>query len=138
MHDPCPCGLDDLAHSDYDRPWLLSPAFTLEHYIGVPFDDTLSDMVDAITPDPLNVEIGDKSQRYFTFNLSGTANVTATVTSTASLRVEILDYFNNVLASGVGSAVALNLESDRYIVRVLPANGPENAPFDLRLQLTPP
>ncbi len=29
-------GLGQLAHRDFSTPWLLSPALTLEHYIGVP------------------------------------------------------------------------------------------------------
>jgi hypothetical protein len=78
------------------------------------------------------------SQRYFTFKLMTTADVTATVTSTASLRVEILDYFNHVLASGVGSAVGQDLEPERYIVRVRPASGPVDAAFDLTLETTVP
>jgi len=106
--------------------------------IGIGFDEQLQDAVDNVNPVPLNVEIGEMSQRYFTFNLSTTADVTARVFSTASLRVEILDYFNNVLASGVGSTVGQDLESDRYIVRVSPASGPANAAFDLQLQIAPP
>lgn len=32
------CGLEELAHSDHPLDWQLSPALTLEHYIGVPQD----------------------------------------------------------------------------------------------------
>lgn len=32
------CGLSRLAHAAYPNQWLLSPAFTLEHYIGIPQD----------------------------------------------------------------------------------------------------
>jgi hypothetical protein len=32
------CGLAQLVHRQYKKPWLLSPAFTLEHYIGVPLN----------------------------------------------------------------------------------------------------
>ena len=32
------CGLSRLAHHDYPISWLLSPALTLEHYIGIPMD----------------------------------------------------------------------------------------------------
>ena len=32
------CGLRKLTHRSYNNEWLLSPAFTLEHYIGVPFE----------------------------------------------------------------------------------------------------
>jgi len=106
--------------------------------IGIPFSGTLADSVDAVTPVPLNVEIGEKSQRYFTFNLATTADVTATVTSTATLQVEVLDYLNNVLASGNGSVVAQDLEPARYIVRVRSASGPVDASFDLQLQTSLP
>lgn len=105
--------------------------------ISVGFDGTVSDMVDSVNPTPLNVEIGEKSQRYFTFKLATTADVTATVGGTA-LQVEILNLNNQVLASGVGSAVAQDLESDRYVVRVRSAGGPVDTAFDLRLQATAP
>ncbi|MHC4491117.1 MAG: hypothetical protein ACYTDU_05795 [Planctomycetota bacterium] len=106
--------------------------------IGIPFDATLADMVDAVNPVPLNVEIGEKSQRYFTFNLVTTADVTAALTTTASLQVEFLDLVNNVLASGTGTVVAQDLPPDRYIVRVRSLAGPVDAVFDLRLQTAPP
>ena len=32
------CGLKQLTHAQHAKPWLLSPAFTLEHYIGVPLN----------------------------------------------------------------------------------------------------
>ena len=32
------CGLDRLAHSDGAADWLVRPAITLEHYLGVPLD----------------------------------------------------------------------------------------------------
>lgn len=32
------CGLRQLRHTSYDKQWLLSPALTLEHYLGVPFE----------------------------------------------------------------------------------------------------
>lgn len=34
------CGLSDLAHKQHNRRWLLSPALTLEHYIGIPLDSS--------------------------------------------------------------------------------------------------
>lgn len=30
------CGLSQIAHAAYEKTWLLTPAFTLEHYIGIP------------------------------------------------------------------------------------------------------
>ena len=30
------CGLDGLTHEDRPISWLLSPALTLEHYLGIP------------------------------------------------------------------------------------------------------
>ena len=32
------CGLRKLKHIRYDKEWLLSPALTLEHYLGIPFE----------------------------------------------------------------------------------------------------
>lgn len=32
------CGLSRIEHENYPRNWLLSPAFTLEHYIGIPLN----------------------------------------------------------------------------------------------------
>lgn len=32
------CGLSKLAHAQHAREWLLSPALTLEHYLGVPMN----------------------------------------------------------------------------------------------------
>lgn len=32
------CGLSRIEHKEYAKQWLLSPAFTLEHYIGIPLD----------------------------------------------------------------------------------------------------
>ncbi len=32
------CGLSQIEHEKYPKKWLLSPAFTLEHYIGIPLD----------------------------------------------------------------------------------------------------
>ena len=106
--------------------------------IGIGFSEEFFDMVDAVNPVPLNVEIGEKSQRYFTFDLATNADVTATVTSTATLQVEFLDLGNNVLASGTGSAVAQDLAPQRYVVRVRSASGPVDASFELQLETSPP
>ena len=32
------CGLSEFSHEGYAKRWLLSPAFTLEHYIGIPMN----------------------------------------------------------------------------------------------------
>ncbi|MBV7333381.1 hypothetical protein KFU94_35125 [Chloroflexi bacterium TSY] len=32
------CGLSQFSHKESEREWLLSPAFTLEHYIGIPMN----------------------------------------------------------------------------------------------------
>lgn len=34
------CGLSRIEHQQYPKQWLLSPAFTLEHFIGIPLDSS--------------------------------------------------------------------------------------------------
>jgi hypothetical protein len=97
-----------------------------------PFDDTVSDTIDGTGPD----DIGISAQRYFEVRLAEPATLLATVTSAASLRVEILDLENNLIAAGTGVATA-PLAGGSFVVRVLPAAGPVTAAFDLRIQLTP-
>jgi len=105
--------------------------------VVAPYDRTYSDRVDNVTPMPLNEEIGLTSQRYFQVRLANTATMIVTLTTTGSLRVEIMDLTNAVLASGTAGATAPSLSSGRYIVRVLPDAGPVEADFDLRIQLQP-
>jgi hypothetical protein len=103
--------------------------------IVAPFDRTYSDHIDNTTP-PANEELGLMSLRYFGFELGATATASATVTSAASLRVDILDLENRVIAGGAPAAVAA-LQPGAYVVRVSSAAGPVAADFDLRIQLTP-
>jgi len=105
--------------------------------VVAPYDRTYTDHIDNINPVPLNEEIGLTSQRYFGVALASSATMAVTLTTTASLRVEIMDLENVILASGTAGATASSLPSGRYVVRVLPAAGPVDADFDLRIQLQP-
>ncbi len=98
-----------------------------------PFDDTVSDTIDGTGPD----DIGITAQRYFEVRLAESSTLHATVTSAASLRVEILDLENNVVVAATGAVTAPAIPGGSYVVRVLPAAGPVSAAFDLRIQLTP-
>ena len=134
-----------LSPEDHDLPY---PAFDgavwptpfldplrLDGTVVAPYDDTLSDSIDNTAPGA-NPEIGLFSQRYFQIRVAEPATILATVTSAASLRVEILDLENNLVAAGTGSAAA-PLAGGSFVLRVLPAAGPVSATFDLRIQLTP-
>jgi hypothetical protein len=105
----------------------------LDGTVVPPYDNTLSDTIDTTGANP---ELGFFAQRYFQVRLADPATVLATATSAASLRVEILDLENTIVAAGVGTAVAV-LDGGPYVVRVLSAAGPVAALFDLRIQLTP-
>jgi hypothetical protein len=113
---------------------IVDPART-DETLFPPFDGTIGDRIDNTTP-PVNEEVGLYAQRYFTVRLGAPATVLAGATSTASLRVEILDLENEILAGGAPNALAV-LGAGTYILRVLPAAGPVAADFDLRIQLAP-
>ncbi|MHC4550020.1 MAG: hypothetical protein ACYTEZ_14710 [Planctomycetota bacterium] len=102
--------------------------------IGVPFDGTVAGEIDAAAPS----DIGFHAQRYFVFDLALSADVTATLTTAGTLRVDIMDLSNTVLATGTTVAIAQDLQPKTYIVRVSSASGPQQATFDLRLQTDPP
>ncbi|HXV91894.1 MAG TPA: hypothetical protein VD813_01245 [Pseudonocardia sp.] len=106
--------------------------------IAPPFEKTVPDLLDTLNPDPVNVEVGLQSQRYHMFDLVQTADVTATVSPSDGLIVEILDLNNVVLASGPSPQTAQDLPARRYIVRVRSSNDPQATPFDLTLTLTAP
>jgi hypothetical protein len=112
----------------------LDPA-RLDGTVVIPYDSTQTDTIDSAAPGA-NPEIGLYAQRYFQVRLAEPATMLATVTSAASLRVEILDLENNLVAAGTGAAAA-PLQGGSFVVRVLPAAGPVTATFDLRIQLTP-
>ncbi len=97
-----------------------------------PYDETIADMID----DTAGAQLGLYAQRYFKVRVAAQATLLATVTSAASLRVEILDLENNLISAGTGSATTVT-SGDEFVIRVLPAAGPVSAPFDLRVQLTP-
>ena len=108
--------------------------------VNAPFQQTLSDAVDTVTPDPLNLEIGELTLRYFIFDLVTDADVTASLDTSGDLRIEILSMNNNLLAGGPSPVTASALVPLRYIVRVLPAEGadPQIAPFDLTVDFQRP
>ncbi|HEX5137779.1 MAG TPA: hypothetical protein VFY93_12450 [Planctomycetota bacterium] len=99
------------------------------------YDETFSDVIDTASPGA-NPEIGLFAQRYFEIHIAGQATLLVTVTSAASLRVEILDLENNIVSAGTGTAATVTPGGD-YVIRVLPTSSPVTAPFDLRVQLTP-
>lgn len=92
-------------------------------------------MIDNAAPG-VNEQIGLFSQRYFEIRVATQATILATVASTASLKVEILDLENKIVAAGTGSA-ATATPGGTFVIRVVPASGPVSAPFNLRIQLTP-
>jgi len=103
--------------------------------VAAPFDKTMVDEVDTVTPNPVNFEIGILSQRYFIVNLAGTATLTATLSTTGDLAIDLLDLSNALLATGTSSLVASGLESGRYVLRVRPVTNPQHSSFELRVQL---
>ena len=103
-----------------------------------PFDDTLSDLVDTINPVPLNPDLGLFSQRYFHLKSGSEAHIRLTLTTSGSLRMELLDLSNEVLASGTSSILLTAAAPGEYVVRVLGDGVLQIAPFDLRLELLVP
>ncbi len=103
-----------------------------------PYDDTLSDLVDTINPVPLNPDLGLFSQRYFHLKSGSEAHIRLTLTTSGSLRMELLDLSNEVLASGTSSILLTAAAPGEYVVRVLGDGVLQMAPFDLRLELLVP
>lgn len=114
-------------------PPLFTDPARLDGTIVIPYTGQIADTVDNSGPNP---DIGLFAQRYFQARLAFPARLTATVTSPASLRVEVLDLANNVIAAGTGLTGAV-LDAGTYILRVAPASGTVTAAFTLRVQLTP-
>jgi hypothetical protein len=106
--------------------------------IAPPFQKTVPDTLDTLNPDPVDLEVGLLSQRYHMFDLVQTADVTASVSPTAGLIVDIMDLNNVILASGPSPQTAQDLPARRYIVRVRSSDDPQATPFDLTLTLTAP
>jgi len=130
----------DYTHPAANWPPLVSPEFLPGGSIRPPFDKTVSDKVDTVNPVPVNLEIGLETQRYFMVDITETGDLTATLTTAGDLVVDILDLNNNVQASGPSPQTATDLATLRYIIRVRPAAGaaPQEAPFDLRIELKAP
>ncbi|MHC4848275.1 MAG: hypothetical protein ACYTEG_07460 [Planctomycetota bacterium] len=108
--------------------------------IRPPFSNSLSDEVDTLTPVPVNLEIGDETQRYFVFETVLTADISITLNTSGNLVVELLRSNNQPIEAGTGTIVALGQGAARFIVRVRPADGaaPEVADFDLDVDIQLP
>ena len=123
------------AQNDLFWPFSISPDSLPQGPITPPFDKTVSDMVDTLTPDPVNLEIGEMSQRYFIVDLLFRSDLTASLTTTGGLELDILDLRNNVLATGPSPLTATGLEPRKYIIRVRSTTDPQVAAFDLRVEV---
>ena len=66
------------------------------------------------------------------------AHIRLTLTTSGSLRMELLDLSNEVVALGASSILLTNAEPGEYVVRVLGDGVLQVAPFDLRLELLVP
>lgn len=127
--------LDYPADGEAEWPTPVRDPARVDGTVVPPYDEMFPDVIDNTAPGS-NAEIGLFSQRYFQVRVAGAATLLATVTSAASLRVEILDLENNLVSAGTGAA-ATPVQGGDYVIRVLPASGPVAAPFNLRIQLTP-
>jgi hypothetical protein len=72
------CGLSDFRTDRAPTPWLLSPAFTLEHYIGVPTDEPGKIGYEP-TESPKTLERVDESECTLTYNPMPCSQVTCTI-----------------------------------------------------------
>ena len=102
------------------------------------FDKTLLDRIDTLTPTPVNLEVGELSQRYFIIDLLFRSDLTATLTTAGDMVIDVLTLQNQLIATGPSPLTASNLPPLQYIVRVRPASNPQNELFDLRIQITAP
>ena len=116
-------------------PFFISPDNLPQGPIVPPFDKTVSDTVDTLNPDPINLEIGELTQRYFIVDLLFRSHLTASLTTTGGLEIDILDLRNTVLATGPSPLTATGLDPRRYIIRVRSTTDPQVAAFDLRIQV---
>jgi hypothetical protein len=118
----------------------ISPDGQPGNSVVPPFEKTVSDTVDTLNPDPVNLEIGDQTQRYFIIDLLIGADMTLTLTTTGNLTIDLLTQTNAVLATGGPELVVPDLAGLRYVIRVRPADGasPQVADFDLKVELTAP
>jgi hypothetical protein len=108
--------------------------------IRPPFTGTVSGEVDTVNPDPLNLEIGDQTQRYFIFETILAADITLTLQTDGDLIVELLRANNTVIASGTGTVEAPGVGSARLVIRVRPADGaaPQVSSFDVDVDIQLP
>ncbi len=116
-------------------PTSISPDALPQGPISPPFDKTVSDTIDTLNPDPINLEIGEMTQRYFIIDLLFPSDITVTLTTTGNLELDILDLNNMLIATGTSPLTASGLAPRKYILRVRSASDPQEAPFDLRLQV---
>jgi hypothetical protein len=141
-NEPEDQGIDYPATLDNGLMWPppISPDGQPGNSVVPPFEKTVSDTVDTINPDPVNLEIGDQTQRYFIIDLLIGADMTLTLTTTGDLTIDLLTQTNAVLATGGPELVVPDLAGLRYVIRVRPADGasPQVADFDLKVELTAP
>lgn len=118
-------------------PIAIGPGLANNGPINPPLDKTISDRLDTQTPtDPINVELGFHSQRYYLIDVVRDFNVTVTLSNTTGdLEVDILDLNNVLLATGVGSATATGLPAKSYIIRVRSVTNPQIADYDMRVEV---
>ena len=116
-------------------PTSISPDAFPQGPITPPFDKTVADTLDTLNPDPINLEIGELTQRYFIIDLLFLSDITVALTTTGNLELDILDLNNTLIATGTSPLSAAGLAPRKYIIRVRSASDPQEAPFDLRLQV---
>jgi len=121
-------------------PVSISPIGKPNITVRAPFEQTLIDTVDTLTPDPVNLEIGEHTQRYFTIGLILTSNLRLELDTPGDLVIDLLRQNNSVVASGPSPLIVPDLPGTRYIVRVRPADGalPQLTEFDLKVEVTDP
>ena len=121
-------------------PRSISPAGKPGSTVRAPFNLTLMDTVDTLTPSPVNFEIGQETQRYFTIGLLLTSDLRLELETDGDLVIDLLTQTNAVVASGPSPLVVPNLPGTRYIVRVRPADeaAPQLSEFDLKVEVNDP
>ena len=121
-------------------PVSISPPGRPGTTVRAPFSQTITDTVDTLTPDPVNFEIGEQTQRYFTIGMLLTSDLRLELDTPGDLIVELLTQTNAVIASGPSPLIVPDLPGTRYIVRVRPADeaAPQLSVFDLKIEVTDP
>ena len=118
-------------------PRKVSPDLTPDGPIVPPFDKTVSDRIDTVTPsDPINVDLGIHTQRFFLIDVVRDFDIDVSLDTPGDFEVDITDLNNNVIESGNGGAAAAALPARAYLIRVRSLLNPQAADFDLRIRLT--